>query len=444
MTRFDVQRGRSGQCFPAALATCLFLLPLVLVDSAIAAELRVPPTSGALARAINDATSGDTVILEAGEHEGPFVVSKSLTLIGDEGAHIVGSGQGHVFLLDAPDITLKGLTISGSGLSLESEDSGIFVTARAAGAQVLENRLQGNLIGVYLKGARDAVVQGNEITGRRDLRMNERGNGVQIWNAPGAVIEGNNIRYGRDGIFVTTSKKNIFRANELSDLRFAIHYMYTNDSVLEGNISRGNHVGYALMYSKKLKVLGNQSLGDRDHGILMNYTNRSEIVENQVRGLTGDGPHKCVFIYNANKNRIEGNRFENCKIGVHFTAGSERNAISANAFIDNRNQVKYVGTRNTEWSTNGRGNYWSDNLAFDLDRDGRGDEPYRPNGLVDQIIWRQPLAKLLLNSPATQLLAWAQSAFPALRPGGVTDSYPLMAAPAVPVTGTPKKTGGAS
>ena len=69
----------------------------------------------------------------------------------------------------------------------------------------------------------------------------------------------------------------------------------------------------------------------------------------------------------------------------------------------------------------------SDNIAFDLDGDGLADTPYRPNDLVDQIVWRHPLAKLLLNSPATQLLRWAQSAFPALYPGGVTDSHPLMA-----------------
>ena len=88
--------------------------------------------------------------------------------------------------------------------------------------------------------------------------------------------------------------------------------------------------------------------------------------------------------------------------------------------------MKYVGTRHVEWSADGRGNYWSDNMAFDLDGDGIVDRPYHPNDLVDQIVWRHPLAKLLLNSPATQILRWAQSAFPALRPGGVTDSKPLM------------------
>ena len=90
------------------------------------------------------------------------------------------------------------------------------------------------------------------------------------------------------------------------------------------------------------------------------------------------GGEKCVFIYNSNKNVFRGNWFEGCQIGIHFTAGSERNAISGNAFIGNRTQVKYVGTRYQEWSSSGRGNYWSDNPAFDLNGDGVADQPYRP------------------------------------------------------------------
>ncbi|NOZ66247.1 MAG: nitrous oxide reductase family maturation protein NosD, partial [Alphaproteobacteria bacterium] len=99
------------------------------------------------------------------------------------------------------------------------------------------------------------------------------------------------------------------------------------------------------------------------------------------------------------------------------------------AFVDNRTQVKYVGTRWLEWSKDGRGNYWSDNAAFDLNRDGIADNVYRPNDLTDQILWRYPSAKLLVNSPAVQVLRWAQAAFPALHPGGVVDSAPLMKLP---------------
>ncbi len=97
--------------------------------------------------------------------------------------------------------------------------------------------------------------------------------------------------------------------------------------------------------------------------------------------------------------------------------------------MQNRTQVKYVGSRFLEWSDNDRGNYWSDNLGFDLDGDQISDRPYRPNDMVDQLVWRYPLSKLLLNSPAVELLRWSQSQFPAFYPGGITDSYPLMTQP---------------
>ena len=42
---------------------------------------------------------------------------------------------------------------------------------------------------------------------------------------------------------------------------------------------------------------------------------------------------------------------------------------------------------------------------------------------------------MLLGSPAVQLVRWSQSAFPALLPGGVIDSHPLMRLPENPNAG---------
>lgn len=404
------------------------VLGLAWVSStALGATVRVAPEAGALADALAGAGEGDTLVLAPGVHRGPLTIDRTVTLTGEPGSVVDGGGEGRVITVAAPGVIVRGITVTGSGGRLASEDSGIFVTPEGDGAVIEGNRLEENLIGVYLKGPENARVAGNTIVGRSDLRVNERGNGVQLWNTPGSVVEGNDIRHGRDGIFVTTSRRNVFRGNRMRDLRFAVHYMYTNESEVSGNLSRGNHIGFALMFSHKLQVHGNLSEGDRDRGILLNYANSSNITGNAVTG----GPEKCVFIYNANMNQVFGNHFEGCDIGIHFTAGSERNRIAGNAFIGSRTQVKYVGTRHVEWSADGRGNYWSDNTAFDLDGDGIADRPYRPNDLVDQIVWRHPLAKMLLNSPALQVLRWSQSEFPALHPGGVTDSAPLMSAPAV-------------
>ena len=362
-----------------------------------------------LTEALAKAGDGDILRLEAGEHAGPAVIAKrGIRLEGLPGAIIDGGGQGQVIRVAAPEAVIRGLVIRNSGENFDSVDAAVFVGRDLANVRIEDNRIENNLFGVYLHGPKAAVVRNNVIIGRQSRRMNDRGNGVHIWNSPGSVIENNDFRYGRDGIFVTTSEGNIFRGNRFRDLRFAIHYMYTNDAEVVGNISQGNHLGYALMYSHRLLVRGNVSENDRDHGFAFNFGNESVLAENIVR-----------------------NRFEGCEIGIHFTAGSERNRIHGNAFIANRTQVKYVGSRWLDWSHDGRGNYWSDNTAFDLDGDGISDTPYKPNDLVDQIVWRHPTAKLLLTSPAVQVLRWAQESFPGLHPGGVTDSAPLMQPPEI-------------
>ncbi len=75
----------------------------------------------------------------------------------------------------------------------------------------------------------------------------------------------------------------------------------------------------------------------------------------------------------------------------------------------------------------GAATYWSDHPAFDLNGDGIADSAFRPNDLMDHILWSQPAAALLMGAPAVQLIRWSQSSFPATLPGGVLDSVPLMA-----------------
>ena len=423
-----------------------------------AGEIRLSPGND-VQGAIDRAADGDTIVLESGNHRGPIRLARRITLRGVPGATIAGAGQGSVVTVSAEGVAVRDLTITGSGKNLQTMDSGVFIEKTAKGAVVSGNRVVGNLFGVYVHGAERAVVADNAIVGIRGGRTSEAGNGVSVWNAPEAEIRGNDISFGRDGIFVITSRMNVLASNRFRNLRFAVHYMYGNDGRIVNNVSVDNHVGFAIMFSNRLVVSGNRSERDRDHGLLFNYANGARIEHNVVEGgivsggdVTGGydaehaslrdasrertdgprlGPEKCVFIYNANNNKFTGNRFSGCQIGVHFTAGSERNEIAGNAFIGNRHQVKYVGTRHLDWSVGGRGNYWSDNPGFDLDGDGIADTAYRPNDIVDKVLWMAPAAKILVNSPAVQILRWAQAQFPALYPGGVVDSRPLMAPPRI-------------
>ena len=402
--------------------------------------------AGALLAGATAATAGEpveVVRLAPGIHHGPITVDRPIVLDGGGAAVVEGPGQGSVVTVTAPGAVVRGLIVRGSGTSLETMDSGVFLTRAATGARVEDNRIEGNLFGVYVHGARDALVRGNRIRGRPGLRLSEAGNGVSVWNAPGAVVRGNDVADVRDGIFTVASRANRFEDNRFEQLRFAVHFMYTMDSVVARNVSRGTHTGFAIMFSNGVEVVGNVAAASRDHALMLQSVNGSRITGNRIVGggraaapaafgPAKDDDERCLFLFNANKNEIRGNRVEGCPIGVHVTAGSTRNTVAANAFVGNRTQVKFVGTRHQEWSDRGRGNYWSDHAAFDLDGDGIADEVYRPNDLVDQLVWTTPLAKALLNSPAVQLVRWAQAQFPALLPGGIVDSRPLMVPPEGP------------
>lgn len=407
----------------------VLLIGFLIASPLAAAERAVMPGTGSLAAAIAGAEAGDILTLTDGAYAGPVTIDRSLTIVGNRAAIVDGLGQGSVVTITAPDVTLKGFTVTGSGRVNQDLDAGVKIVQGADRTRVENLLVTDNMHGIDVHGGRNATVIENEIVGTRSPRMNERGNGIYVWNSPGTLLEGNTIRYGRDGIFSNASADSVYRGNIMRDLRFAVHFMYTRNTEVSGNVSIGNHLGFAIMFSNKAKIFNNLSLGDREHGLMLNYANNADVTGNLVRG----GARKCLFIYNAHKNLIWGNRFENCGIGIHFTAGSEKNVLTGNAFIANREQVKYVGTRNMEWSHEGRGNFWSDHPAFDLNGDGIADSFYRPNDLMDQILWSQPAASLLIGSPAVQLVRWSQRDFPATLPGGVRDSAPLMRPLTIPV-----------
>lgn len=277
----------------------ILLTALTFPALAGAMERVVQPTDGALVEAIKTAQAGDTLRLLQGTYYGPIVIDIPMTLIG-EGATVDGREIGSTITVNAPDVTLRGLTVIGSGSGGEGLDAGITLTKLGDNAVIEGNKVLGNLVGIDVHGAKEVLVLGNIVEGRQSHRMNDRGNGIYIWNAPGTKVIGNDVRWGRDGVFVNTSKNNEFTGNRFRDLRFAMHYMYAHNSLVSANISEGNHLGYAIMYSDKVRIEGNFSSGDRDHGIMMNYTNKSTVVGNVIEQVND----KCLFIYNAHKKQF--------------------------------------------------------------------------------------------------------------------------------------------
>ncbi|HTO17932.1 MAG TPA: nitrous oxide reductase family maturation protein NosD [Pseudomonas sp.] len=378
-------------------------------------------------------------ILPAGEHVGNFRIDQPLQLRCEPGAVLSSAGQGNVLTITASDVRIENCTLRDWGRDLTAMDSGIFIERGANQVTVRNNRLQGVGFGIWADRTENVQILDNRVQGDPTVRSQDRGNGIHLFNARGALIAGNHISETRDGVYIDTSNGNRIENNLMEDLRYGIHYMFANDNHVIGNTTRRTRTGYALMQSRKLTVIGNRSEHDRNYGILMNYITYSTLKDNFVTdvqaGDTGGdtmiqgGEGKAVFIYNSLFNVIEHNHFEHSNLGIHLTAGSEDNRIVGNAFVSNEQQVKYVAVRTQEWSADGRGNYWSDYLGWDRNDDGLGDVPYEPNDNVDRLLWMYPQVRLLMNSPGIELLRWVQRAFPVLKSPGVQDSFPLMQLP---------------
>lgn len=406
-----------------------------------ARDRQVTPDGLPLSEVLQQAAPGDRLRLAPGRYRVNLIIDKPLVIEGEAGAVLDGGGQNDVLRVRASNVVIRGLTLQGSGGNLTKMNAVIFVEQNAERVRIENNVLQTEAFGIWIDGSPSPTVAGNRIRGNAAIRSQDRGNGIHLYNTTGALVENNEVWQTRDGIYIDTSNHNALRQNYLHHLRYGIHYMYSHYNQVVENRTEQTRTGYALMQSKYLTVAGNSSKHDQNYGILMNYIVYSTIQGNIITGVRPgtsrmqDGEAvvgaegKAIFIYNSQFNEIRGNLFADSDIGIHLTAGSEDNTLSGNAFVQNQTQVKYVATRKQEWSREGRGNYWSDYLGYDMDGDGVGELPYEPNDGIDRVLWKFPMAKVLMHSPAVETLHWVQQQFPILRPPGVTDSHPLIALP---------------
>lgn len=405
----------------ALLKSWLLLLAAGLwgVSLAQAASWTVRPGQS-IAAAIEAAAAGDVVIVERGRYVENLRIDKPLTLRGAGRPTISGDRQGDVIRVTATDVTLEGLIIVDSGDSLLRQNAGIYIQPGADRAKVADCVIAYSLFGIWIEKANDVEVRGCNITGLRDYQSPLRGNGIQLYNTRRALIVGNEISFTRDALYVDVSHDAKFLNNRLHHARYGTHYMNSYRNLWEGNEVYLNRGGLALMEVREQLVRNNKSWGNSDHGIMLRTIQDSTVENNVVAGN-----QRGFFIYDAEFNELRGNQVLDNRVGVHLWAGSTRNVVEQNDFIANREQVRYVGSKDEVWGKE-QGNYWSNYLGWDRDGDGLGDVQYEANDVVDRLSWQHPMMKILMSSPALQSLRLIAHQFPFLRTTSVVDPKPHM------------------
>ena len=392
---------------------------LLAAGSALAGELTVLPGQS-IAAAIARAAPGDVIRIERGRYTENLLIDKPLTLKGIGRPTLSGGLEGDTIRVVAEDVVIDGLIVTDSGDSLLDQNAGIYIQPGAHRAVVRNCDLAYNLFGLWIEKANDVRIENNLITGKRDYRSSQRGNGIQLYNTTGARIVGNRISFVRDAIYVDVSHHAIFRGNRLHHSRYGTHYMNSYYNLWEDNDSWMNRGGLALMEVRNQVVRNNRAWANSDHGIMLR-TIQDALVENNVVA----GNARGFFIYDAEYNTLRGNLVVDNIVGMHVWAGSKNNQVERNDFISNREQVRYVAARDELWGVQ-EGNYWSNYLGWDRNGDGVGDVPYEANDMVDRLSWRHPMMKLLLASPAVQTLRMVGQQFPLLRAPSIVDPNPRM------------------
>ncbi|MCA0174736.1 MAG: nitrous oxide reductase family maturation protein NosD [Proteobacteria bacterium] len=394
---------------------------LVLALGAPAAVLRVQPGESIQA-AIDAAAPGDTVAVARGHYLGALRIAKPLRLIGEGRPTVDGALAGDVIRVAAPDVVIEGLIVRDSGDSLKDQHAGIYIQPGSHRAQVRRCDLTYNLFGLWIEKADDVVVEANLITGKRDYLSSQRGNGIQLYNTKGARILGNRIGFVRDALYVDVSHHAVFKGNQLHHSRYGTHYMNSYYNLWEDNDAWANRGGLALMEVREQTVRGNRTWGNADHGIMLRTLQDSVVEDNVVAGSA-----RGFFIYDVEYATLRRNLVVGNQVGVHLAAGSTRNVVQGNDFIANREQIRYLGSREEHWGgAPGQGNHWSNYQGWDRDGDGVGDVPYEANDVVDRLQWQHPAMALLLGSPAVQALRLVAQQFPLLRVPTVVDEHPQM------------------
>lgn len=372
-------------------------------------------------QAVDQAVDGDTIRIHPGTYaEQGIVIGKRVHLVGIGRPVVDGGGAGFVFRITADGASIRGLTVTGTGVRHTRDDAGIEIV-RARDVLLLDNHILDTFFGVYLAESRHIRVEGNRIRSN-GTREATSGNGVHVFSSDSITVSDNEIRGHRDGIYLEFVKGARIQGNHSEgNLRYGLHFMFSDNSWYTGNVFTGNGAGVAVMYSKQVDMSGNRferNWGPAAYGLLL-----KDITDSRITGNTFVRNTIAMHVEGSSRLSIESNLLYLNGWGMKVLANSLDNRIGGNDFIENTFDM---ATNSLSHVNRIEGNHWSRYDGYDLDRDGIGDIPHRPVRLLAVLVERHPIALILLRTLFISLLDLAERVFPILTPEAMIDTQPRM------------------
>jgi nitrous oxidase accessory protein len=407
-----------------ALAALVIWPLTATIDAQPATRTIVVSPNGAV-RSITDGIArsrdGDRIVIEPGTYREPtIVVDRRVTIEGTGFPTLDGEGQREIMHITANGVTVRGLRFAHVGPS-HVEDRAAIRVSDATGCAIENNRLDDAFFGIYLSRVTDCRVVKNVIRGTPRTEESS-GNGIHLWSSSNVLVAENTISGHRDGLYFEFTRSTEARGNvSARNVRYGLHFMYSDSCRYLDNTFQRNGAGVAVMYTKTVAMVGNRfedNRGSAAYGLLLKEIADPVLERNVFRGNTvglfADGAARIV---------ATGNRFENNGWAVKLMASTEDGRFAENEFVGNTFDVS-SNSRST--STRFDGNYWSAYEGYDLDRDGVGDVPHRPVRLFSILVEANEPTLILLRSLFVRLLDTAERVLPSLTPETLADARPAM------------------
>ena len=372
-------------------------------------------------QAVKAAVNGDTVWVYAGIYrEKNIVIDKSIVFSGIGYPVLDGEHSCEIISVKANGVTVAGFRIIHSGVSSIEDYAGIKIY-HCRDVTIRDNILQDTFFGIYAQNCINILIEKNKLTAYAKEEQ-QSGNGIHNWKCDSMRIIGNTISGHRDGIyfeFVTNSViwRNISQAN----MRYGLHFMFSNNDTYITNVFRNNGAGVAVMFSNHVKMFHNffeENWGDAAYGLLLKEISDSYVGNNYfVKNTTG------IHMEGVTRVQMEKNSFTNNGWGMKIQASCMDISVTGNNFISNTFDI---GTNGNLVLNTFERNYWDKYDGYDINKDKIGDVPYRPVSMYSMIIEQNPPAMMLFRSFMTTLLDKTEKIIPTLTPENLKDNHPLM------------------
>lgn len=411
--------GRYGE----RMRSLILILSIMFSIAAAGKTLHVGENGAfhSIQEAVNAAQPYDTILVQAGTyHEKNLIINKSLVLIGVNYPVIDGDKKYEVVSIKAGNTVIEGFRVIRSGNSQLEDMAGIKII-NSYNVIIRNNILDDNCFGIYSQFGVKCTIENNKITsyGTHELQS---GNGIHCWKSDSMCIIANTVTGHRDGIyFEFVNNSVIWRNTSEKNIRYGLHFMFSNNDAYICNIFKANISGVAVMFSKQIKMYNNyfqENWGDAAYGILLKEISDSYIEGNHfVKNTIG------IFIEGGSRIQMHKNVFESNGWGMKIQASCMDIAVNNNNFLNNTFDI---GTNGSLMLNNFDGNYWDKYEGYDINKDHIGDIPYRPVSMYSMIIEKNPPAMILFRSFITSLLDKTEKVLPVLTPENLKDNYPLM------------------